>query len=262
MNHLTDEQFEDIIRDKAAAPQHLDDCPDCRARLDEKRALAKTLRHAFTSVRPAPALAERIRARLGEASTTTQTPAIAPRHLINHVHRRLWPVLAAAAAVLIALVPLTLYFTTSSDAAAAHRQLVDIHRRNLAPHDEFYSQADPEKLAEFFRTRLGFTPAIPCTGRGMAIRGCCIAHFRDRIAGSYVVDTPKGIISVIVVTDTPRSLGMTRLRPRPRHGQTFWKASFADNNMITVRLGRYSYCAVGETSQQYLIDLLTKLLPQ
>jgi len=34
MNHLTDEEFEDIMGNKAAAPPHLKDCVDCRDRLD------------------------------------------------------------------------------------------------------------------------------------------------------------------------------------------------------------------------------------
>jgi hypothetical protein len=32
--------------------------------------------------------------------------------------------------------------------------------------------------------------------------------------------------------------------------------------MVTVRLGDYSYCAVGEISHEYLTELLSQLIPE
>ncbi len=52
MSHLRETQLEDIRRGGARAPEHLDQCPQCRARLDEKRALARRMCKAFTSVHP------------------------------------------------------------------------------------------------------------------------------------------------------------------------------------------------------------------
>ena len=100
---------------------------------------------------------------------------------------------------------------------------------------------------------------MPLIDRGMSLRGCCIRHFRGQIAGSYVVDTPDGLISIIVVTDPPDSFGAGGRFERD--GYVFWKSSFAMCDMVTVRLGDYSYCAVGETSHEYLTELLTRLLP-
>ena len=153
-----------------------------------------------------------------------------------------------------------MHFGTSSTAKAAQAELVGIHQDNLGPDRVFFSDAEPQKLAEYFKSELGFSPAFPCTGQGMAIRGCCVAHFRERIVGSYVVDTPEGVISIIVVTDTPKSLGMRRMSERTGSGQTCWKASFARCSMVTVRLGDYSYCAVGEISHKYLLELISRLL--
>ncbi len=48
---------------------------------------------------------------------------------------------------------------------------------------------------------------------------------------------------------------------KPQNGYTFWRGDFATSNMVTVRFGQYSYCAVGEISHDYLIDLLTRVLP-
>jgi hypothetical protein len=182
------------------------------------------------------------------------------RVLPSRHRRQLWPAFAAAATILIVLVPLSLYFAAPSAAKAAQAELAGIHQENLGPDREFFTDAEPEKLSQYFKSELGFSPAFPCTGDGMAIRGCCVAHFRGRIVGSYVVDTTQGVISIIVVTDTPKSIGMSRMPERTRSGQTCWKASFARCSMITVRLGDYSYCAVGEISHKYLLELIGRLL--
>jgi len=171
-----------------------------------------------------------------------------------------WP--AAAAAVLVMAVILGIYVISPSPAMAARAELVKIHKHNLsADHEhEFYSEADPEKLAEYFKNKLGFSPFMPVPSRGMALRGCCVRHFRGQIAGSYVVDTPQGVMSVVVVTDKPETLGMGG--KFEHQGQVFWKSSFAKCDMVTVRLGDYSYCAVGEISHEYLTELLSRLMPE
>jgi len=260
MNHITDERFEDILQGEETDLAHLRQCQDCRDRLAEKKAIAERLRSAFGSMHASPELADRISQTLNAATAAVTSDRPVKRVSLSSHRRQLWPAFAAAAAILIVLVPLSVYFGTSSTAKAAQAELVGIHQENLRPDREFFSDAEPEKLAEYLKSELGFSPAFPCTGQGMAIRGCCVAHFRERIVGSYVVDTPQGVISIIVVTDRPKSLGMSRMSERTRSGQTCWKASFARCSMVTVRLGDYSYCAVGEISHKYLLELISRLL--
>ena len=93
----------------------------------------------------------------------------------------------------------------------------------------------------------------------MSLRGCCITHFRDKPVGSYVVDTPRGVISVIVVTDTPKALGMKE--ELYQGGHTYWGESFAKCQMMAVRIGANTYCAVGEVPRHLLTDLLVQLVP-
>jgi hypothetical protein len=45
-----------------------------------------------------------------------------------------------------------------------------------------------------------------------------------------------------------------------KEGTTFYKSAFASNNMVCVRIGIYTYCAVGEISHDYLTSLLSQLL--
>jgi hypothetical protein len=264
MNHLTDQQFEGLLQGEDIDLTHLKQCQDCRDRLAEKRAIATRLRSAFNSVQADASLANRILCQINQSCETAETVKSIQHTWTTRLHHKLWPALATAAAILAVLVPLSLFLSSPSAAKAAQAELVKIHQQNLGPHREFYNDADPEKLAKYFKDKLGFTPAFPCTGHGMAIRGCCVTHFKGQIVGSYVVDTPKGIISVIVVTDTPKEIGMTHMPEKIGYEQNFWKSSYAQCNMVTVRLGDYSYCAIGEVSEisyEYLKDLLSRLLP-
>lgn len=261
MNHLTPEQFEDIVASGRTHHPHLDTCPQCRQILAEKTALAKRLRTAFASVDAPSSLRDRITDTIRNQSSAAQTTPTSRNLRLLLLRHRIISSLAAAAVIIIALLPLAVYISTPASAQAAQAQLAGIHLQNLAPHQDFYSDDDPDKLAAYFKDNLGFSPAFPCTGNGMAIRGCCLAHFNNKIAGSYVVDTPRGPISIIVVPDTPKQLGMTPMNTKTPSIQTIYKASFAKNSMAAVRLGGYSYCAVGSASHDYLADLLTQLLP-
>ena len=65
MNHLTDEQLEDLMRNSGVESSHLEQCSKCSRRLAEKKLLAGRLRSAFDSVKPAGELGEKVRQRLG-----------------------------------------------------------------------------------------------------------------------------------------------------------------------------------------------------
>jgi hypothetical protein len=257
MGHLTDEQFEDIIQGVRPEPGHLSECERCRVHLVEQKAVAARLRSAFASVEPDEKLSEKIRARLANEAETPKLIVFVKRLRASNVRRAGWP--AAAAAVIAIAVLLGVYFARPSSVMAAEAELVRIHEHNLSSNHEFHSEADPEKLAAYFKEKLGFSPSMPRVGQGLSLRGCCVRHFRGQVVGSYVVDTPEGVMSVVVVTDRPESLGMGE---KFRFGEyTFWKSSFAKCDMVTVGLGDYSYCAVGEISHEYLTSLLIRLLP-
>jgi len=166
--------------------------------------------------------------------------------------------LAAAAAILVVALPLALYFAGPPSAQAAQQELIAIHRLNLADGHGFFSEDEPAKLAAYLKDKLGFVPALPKLNQGIAIRGCCVTHFRGQIVGSYVVNTPRGLISIIVVRDRPDALGMkTRL---DRAGRAIWTGAFATNSLAAARMGEFTYCAVGEVPVDSLVDLLAELV--
>jgi anti-sigma factor RsiW len=259
VTHLNDEQFEEALRAPADQSGHLAECSACRHRLEDMRAVRGRLQSAFASVAAPSALAERIQAAAsGSGETTTPSaPVSARRPLILRLRRYAWP-MAAAAAILALAVPLVVFLSGPSSVQAAQQELVNIHRQNLAEGHSFYSEDEPEKLAQYFKEKLGFAPAMPKLNQGMAIRGCCIAHFREEPVGSYVVDTPHGVVSIIVVTDQPSSLGLTRKSGHA--GQPVWEGNLGMCNMAAVRMGDYTYAAVAEVPQHQLTQLLGLLV--
>lgn len=261
MNHLSEEQFEGLLEGTASEPSHLGQCQACQGRLAEKQAIRARLQTSFASIHAPQELADQISLQTGSAAADRPDPESAESHLSFRLAKRLWRPLAAAAAVLAVVIPLGIYLTAASPAVAAQAQLVSIHEHNISAPDDFYADDDPAKLADYLKEKLGFTPAFPRLGQGMSLRGCCLSHFRKQIVGSYVVDTPRGIVSIIVVSDRPETLGIGRKFQYA--GQTFWAGTFAKCNMVTVRLKNYSYCAVGELSLSHdvLSELLGRLVP-
>jgi len=265
MAHLSDEEFEGLLHGQAAQPAHLAQCSVCQQRLAEKRALAARLRAAFESVHADTALIERIRSQIRTAESVPPSVPKVPRAvgqrptLMAGVPRWAWAGLAAAALLMLVAIPMSIVLT-NRPVEAAETELVRIHNHNLTPGHEFYGDSDPAALAEYFKKNLGFTPAMPELGHGMKMRGCCVEHFRGAPVGSYVVDTPHGVISMIVVSDMPESFSQTR--QISRNGQLLWASTFGHCNMVSIRLNDYTYCAVGnqDVSHDALADLLLRLL--
>lgn len=250
--HLNDEQFEDALGPDPprAVAEHLSACEKCRQTLAERMAIRARLQRAFAAVHAPAGLADRIRAQSPSATGT--------RHMSLSFRRRVWPILAAATAVLVMALPLAVYLAGPSLAQAAQQELVDIHRNNLTDGHDFSSEYEPDKLAAYFRDKLGFVPAMPRLNRGMALRGCCVAHFRDQVVGSYVVNTPRGVISIIAVKDKPEAMGMKAWSTGA--GRNFYSGAFGANSLAAVRMGDFTYCAVGEVPAESLVELLSLLV--
>ncbi len=249
MTHLSDEQLDSVLRGEGADPQHLALCPQCRARLDERRAIGGRLRTAFESVRAGEKLTATIRNSLiGDAHE------VAARASRPGLFRWLMP-LTAAAVVLLAVVAAVILLPSPRTAQA---ELYAVYMHSLSEDTQLFTHADPQELATYLKEELGFDVAIPRLGAGMSLRGCCVVHFQDEPVGSYVVDTPDGVISVIVIAQSMESLGMTeQLR---RGDRVYGIGSFAVCNMASVELDGYTYCAVGEVPHAMLTGLLEQLV--
>ncbi len=255
MTHLNDEQFEQAMESDADFRPHLAACEPCRQRLAEMQALRQRLRGAFESVHAPAALRERLAAAAREHRAPAAAPQSRPR---SRVLRYAWPLAAAAMALIVAL-PLYNLLLSPQEANADQQALVDIHRQNLADGAHFYSEDEPAKLAAYLKEQLGFSPALPKLNQGMAIRGCCLARFRGGIVGSYVVGTPSGPISVIVVKDAPARLGLRQ--DASVSGRPAWTGHMTRCSIAALQIGELSYIGVGEVPADRLLTLLALLLP-
>jgi hypothetical protein len=269
MSHLTPEQIEQWVQEPQGAPDHARECLSCRQRLDEALEIRRRLRRAYATIHADEALGRQVAASLraaeddrpAAAGSTTRAAAL-PLAAANRSRllARWLPPSLAAAAILIAAVALSLYVAGPQPAQAAPAELAQIHQANLMPHADLHGSADPNQVADYLRKELGFVPAMPQLGAGRELRGCCVAYFRNRPVGSYVMETGRGIISIIVLRDKAGSLSLgdqTR-----RQDRTYHTGAFARNCLAAVEIDGFTYCAVGQTDAPWLIDLLLSLLPE
>ena len=195
---------------------------------------------------------------LASPSAAEGTPrAKGPRRTPRILRFRLWPAVAAAAMLVLA-VPVLYYL--SQPATAAADELAAIHAHNLAPEAALIAPNDPAAMKAYFRKRLGYLPALPESVTDVSIRGCCLCRFRDRAAGTYVVRTEAGPVSIVVLTDPPESLGMTRHHCDCGPDCTCVKGSTGKCNVVARRRGGYTYCAIGEVPHDVLGALLHRLV--
>ncbi len=253
--HLNDEQLEDALAGEPRHDEHLAACADCRRRLAGQKATQARLRQAMAGMVAPADLAQRIGQGIAPAQLNVRRTKARPRVI------RWAPALAVVAAVLVA-VPVIFYLLSADQAQAAGLRLAEIHQMNLSElkGGNFYTQDDPEKLASYFKDQLHFSPAMPRVGQGLAMRGCCKKHFSDGVVGSYVVQTPSGFVSIIVVRQDAAALGLKD--PVVQGGRSYYRSSYGQCNMVMTRLGDLSYCAVGkgDISHENLLDLLSRLV--
>ena len=255
MTHLTDEQIESILQGKSLKTDHLSRCELCQTRLKENQALAARLKTAFAGVVPSETLAQKIRSQIA-SDTPTELKPDAPR-IVNVPHH--WKRWTATLSTIAAMLLVGLLLKATLMPSPAYADLVEIHQHNLLQGDDYVPQTDPNVLAAHFQETLGFNPRIPELNQGLQLRGCCIKHFKGRVVGSYVVDTPQGVISIVAVQNEPAAMDMkTRSNVG---GHIYFHSQFAKCDMIAVRIENYTYCAIGEVSPNYLQTLLEKLIP-
>jgi len=259
MSHLTEEQFEDILRDASHVPEHVDRCPLCRARLEEKRAIAQRVRQAFLSVDAPSGLADRIRAGIAAPDEPAAAARGRTRVIPLYIRHHLWPGLAAVAAILIFAVPIGFYVSTSSQANAAQVALEEIHHANLDSLGQLVTNNDPNVLREYLEDQVGHSPAMACTGSGLNMCGCCVRKFQGRSVASYVIKRNNVPVSVIAVPQSPEALGMVMTDRKTTAMRDIWQARHQCCNMAAVHIGEYSYCVVGRVPQDELAVILNAL---
>ena len=251
---MTDDQIEQSLMTPGHGGEHLASCAECRERLQEARALRGRVRSAFASVRADEALRGDVLGALRAAERGGS------RGRVYRFARLAGPRVAAAAVVAVMSVLLVMHLGSPQNAVAASAELAQIHQGNLLSHVGLHGVSDAETVAAFFRSELGFEPALPQIGAGMALRGCCVAHFRNRPVGSYVLETDRGVVSVIVLRDKVETLKLGGTVGS--HGRNYHRGTFARNTLVAAETGGYTYCIVGEADAVWMADILDSLLAE
>jgi len=253
MNHLSDDMIESVLQGDMAEPPHVAQCLECRRRLAEARALRGRLKGAFASVGPNEAFAAQLRRQLAGAGGKPRRGDPRTSRRVLRFRRVAWPVVLAAAAVLVIAFHL---FPTGQVSAQA--EFAAIHAMHESPDAQLFRDSDPARVVAHLAAKLGFTPASPPPVEGMSIRGSCVDRFCGHEAGSYVLDTPHGVISVMVTTDDPESL---KLGHRMQRGErVLWACAYKNCRIVGAKVGDLSYYVVGEAPQEFLLDLLLRIV--
>ncbi len=257
MSHLTEGQLEDILQGRAEVPEHVDQCPECRDRLDEKRALARRVSKAFSSIHAGADLAGRIRAEIAAAGQRTAGTDARSHILPLRGRREIWSGLAIAAAILIVAIPRSLHIDTGSRVKAAQTALAGIHRLNLDSLEQLMEENGSGKECQCMAGQLEDGTAMPCCARGLCMCGCRMRDFRGRAVPSCVIEKPNTPpISVVLVPASPEAVGMTLGTARTITGQAIWHAAYGTCNMASVRMGAGSCCVIGDVPTENLVALL------
>ncbi|MCL5282521.1 MAG: hypothetical protein M1376_21750 [Planctomycetes bacterium] len=262
MSHLTEEQFEDILQGRAEAPEHVDQCQECRDRLDEERALAHRLNKAFSSIQAGADLAGRIRAAIAAAGGPAAGAETRPHIVPLRTRRHIWSGLAIAAALLIVALPRALHIDTGSRVKAAQTALAGIHRTNLDSLEQLMEDDSSPKKCQCTAGKLADGTTMPCCARGLCMCGCRMRDFQGRTVPSCVVEEPNTpAISVVLLPEAPENLGMTPDTTKTVTGQPIWHATCETCNMASVRMGPGSCCVIGDVPMDNLVALLNAFEP-
>lgn len=214
-------------------------------------ALRGRMQKAFASVHAPAGLKARIEERL-----SAKAPSAAPAR--SRIFRLRWPA-AIAASILVAVGLLGVYLaTTPAEATAAQMELVSIHEHNLSDKAGLFQAAQPEELHEYLQKRVKDAPPIPQPAPGTKFQGCCVANFEGKPAASYLIQTPEGPVTIIVLPQKPQAMGMKLWGEKD--GLTYWSAKPAQCTMAGVECSPkcgHTFYAVGQVPVETLVKALS-----
>jgi hypothetical protein len=176
------------------------------------------------------------------------------------MHRHIVSGLAVAAALLILAVPVALYVGTTSQAKAAQAELVSIHFQNLRAMDGGSMLEDAGAVGDYGSDKTDQALAMACMGSDLSICGCSVGQFRGRPVASYVVRTKSGLVSIVALSDRPKSLRLVPARGTQESERPLWRARCEDCHIASIRSGDRFYYAIGQVPPKELGNVLHHLV--
>ncbi len=245
---LTEEQLEDIL---AGSVEDDGLTASDRAQLAEARAVRERLRGAFAGVRADALLAGRVQEALRRQGHDGSSRRVFVYRLIPA---------AIAAAALLVLVPTILNVTTPAPAEAGTKDLVRVHEDNLAGKGGFFPASDRDRLLVMFREKLRFDPVALPAGPDVKLQGGCLVRIASRDAAGYLLAVGNSQITVIVTREWPDDLGLACGCGKP-HCACYHKGRGGGCNLVSKRIGNYSYTVVGDAPAGQLQSVLARIAP-
>ncbi len=210
-------------------------------------ALRVRLQRAFESIRPEASLFAKVRSRLELHVPPSRPGRFAPRT---------WFAMAAAAIIILCLIPAA-YMLSPSTAVAAQSDLASLHEANLAGDAALLRADDPNQIAEQLNSSLGFSPPMPKLCNCSSLTGSCLRTFSNgKVVGAYVVKTPQGLISVAIVDDDPTAMKLKPLTLTDATG--LWSGQHGRCRIVARQLRGRSYCAIGNVAHEALADIVMR----
>ncbi|MFP4052444.1 MAG: hypothetical protein ACLFV7_01105 [Phycisphaerae bacterium] len=224
--------------------------PETQRIVTEHRTLRNRLRAACYSQSPDPGLVFRIHASIREAEGNS-TEGIRPGRM-----RSFWPAVASAAAVLLVVFAARTLLVTPRPAPGGQAKvtqavLAHIHEE----HSELGRPSIPflqrEQFVREIKAATGLTPLVPDSDR-FTIRGGGAPIFFGEHAAAYVLGTPHGEVTVVVMRREPRALNFDHCWPVADQDGRMWACGFQAEKMVARRIGELTYCAVGRLTHEQL----------
>jgi len=188
----------DLELERALALEaHVAGCAACAGRLEQTRALARTLQAAPYFRAPA-GLAERLRA--------TKTPAAAPEStrqpdVLRTRPRRAWPWLATAASfAVVSLAVAGMMYRRAAADEALMQAVIEGHVRSLmASHLTDVESSDRHTVKPWFAGKIDFSPAVvDLAAEGFPLSGGRLDYIDHHAAAALIYKRREHVINVFI----------------------------------------------------------------
>jgi anti-sigma factor RsiW len=233
---------------------HLEGCPTCAREAAAEQALTEALERRLPQFPASPALKRRL------ASEWDEVPE--PRPSVWERWR--WRLLPAAAAAVILLTAVPLYFaqgllTGRAGGAAMVGEAVNDHVRILQRTQPLDVESRGiHDVKPWFTSRLDFAPAVRFAGdEDFPLRGGAVGYFIDRPAAVFVYGRRLHVISLLVF----RADGLSWPVGAPKGGRAgpLYRQDSRGFHVILWRAGDLGYALVSDVEAPELLQLASRL---
>lgn len=202
-------------------------CPDCRAALDERRALVAAIRAGGTRF----AASDEFRARLLAALPAAEPSAAISRTAVDArpPPRRLpwWSVGAWTGSALALAASITLFVAAPPPQDGLQRDLVGAHVRSLmAGHLIDVESSDRHTVKPWFNGRVDLSPAVPdLADQGFPLAGGRLDYIEERTAAALVYRRDRHLINLFVWPDHGHPDSALALASRNGYAVMTWRGA-------------------------------------